>query len=355
VVVSETWDKIVGNGLFWPWIFGSLILMLADEIVLAVLFGILLGSIGLLYVQLLAGPRWKREYKNEQLGHKKEQLRHKKEWTKPCYNCKGAFYSYPGTDALRVGGEWIEFQLAPLSHCEECKDICKSCGTKNSVIDLNRVTSDLNNKKVNHHYCYSCSNRLEGELNKQKTILFRRPQPQSNERKITDKEKQDVWEKQYGILDSYYYYCEPPLDWDTEDPLPFCSWFQMAQPFEGKHKSEEVVKMIRNASFEMEIDFYRTVIPEPMVVLRCKECAIHQNLISEDAEPTTEKRRSRSISEQVKNSVWRRDEGKCVECGSNENLEFDHIIPHSKGGANTKRNIQLLCESCNRKKSDNIG
>ena len=37
-----------------------------------------------------------------------------------------------------------------------------------------------------------------------------------------------------------------------------------------------------------------------------------------------------------------------------ESVEFDHIIPHSKGGANTKRNIQLLCESCNRKKSDKI-
>lgn len=38
-----------------------------------------------------------------------------------------------------------------------------------------------------------------------------------------------------------------------------------------------------------------------------------------------------------------------------ENLEFDHIIPHSKGGANTYRNIQLLCEPCNRSKSAKIG
>ena len=64
---------------------------------------------------------------------------------------------------------------------------------------------------------------------------------------------------------------------------------------------------------------------------------------------------NRKISQAVKDKVWNRDRGKCVECGSNENLEFDHIIPHSKGGANTYRNIQLLCESCNRSKSNKIG
>ena len=68
-----------------------------------------------------------------------------------------------------------------------------------------------------------------------------------------------------------------------------------------------------------------------------------------------EEKRSRHISQQVKDKVWRRDGGKCVECDSNENLEFDHIIPFSKGGANTYRNLQLLCENCNRSKSDKIG
>ena len=41
-------------------------------------------------------------------------------------------------------------------------------------------------------------------------------------------------------------------------------------------------------------------------------------------------------------------------CGSQKNLEFDHIIPVSKGGANTARNLQLLCQDCNRHKSDKI-
>lgn len=65
--------------------------------------------------------------------------------------------------------------------------------------------------------------------------------------------------------------------------------------------------------------------------------------------------RSRRISEEVKLEVWKRDEGRCVSCNSQEWIEYDHIIPFSKGGSNTARNIQLLCESCNRAKSADIG
>ncbi len=81
---------------------------------------------------------------------------------------------------------------------------------------------------------------------------------------------------------------------------------------------------------------------------------IQESNIVTKIEPT-KKERSRRISQNVKDKVWNRDGGKCVNCGSNENLEFDHIIPFSKGGANTYRNIQLLCEGCNREKSDKIG
>jgi HNH endonuclease len=61
------------------------------------------------------------------------------------------------------------------------------------------------------------------------------------------------------------------------------------------------------------------------------------------------------IPENVLNEVWRRDQGKCVQCSSVRNLEFDHLIPMSKGGSNTTRNLQLLCETCNRRKSASIG
>ena len=61
-------------------------------------------------------------------------------------------------------------------------------------------------------------------------------------------------------------------------------------------------------------------------------------------------RRSRVIAQDVKIEVAARDGGRCRQCGSNKELHFDHVIPWSKGGANTADNIQLLCGTCNRRK-----
>lgn len=63
---------------------------------------------------------------------------------------------------------------------------------------------------------------------------------------------------------------------------------------------------------------------------------------------------NRHIPQNVKTAVWQRDRGRCVQCGSTSNLQFDHIIPYSKGGSNTETNIQLLCQTCNLAKSDRI-
>lgn len=60
------------------------------------------------------------------------------------------------------------------------------------------------------------------------------------------------------------------------------------------------------------------------------------------------------VTEDMRAEIWRRDGGKCVICGSKNNLEFDHIIPVSKGGSTTVRNLQLLCKSCNLSKGAKI-
>ena len=71
--------------------------------------------------------------------------------------------------------------------------------------------------------------------------------------------------------------------------------------------------------------------------------------------PTTRMpKRRESIPNQLKIDVWQRDSGRCVECGAKENLEFDHMIPLKLGGANTFRNLQLLCSACNKSKGANL-
>jgi HNH endonuclease len=64
--------------------------------------------------------------------------------------------------------------------------------------------------------------------------------------------------------------------------------------------------------------------------------------------------RTRHISSLVKRKTWAKDGGKCVYCSAKEYLEYDHIIPFSKGGSNSENNIQLLCRNCNLAKSDRI-
>lgn len=65
--------------------------------------------------------------------------------------------------------------------------------------------------------------------------------------------------------------------------------------------------------------------------------------------------RSRTaIPDDVKLLVWQRDQGRCVKCGSNVELQFDHVIPVSLGGASTPENLQILCGTCNRAKSNSI-
>ncbi|MEV0031161.1 TerD family protein [Nocardia sp. NPDC050793] len=69
---------------------------------------------------------------------------------------------------------------------------------------------------------------------------------------------------------------------------------------------------------------------------------------------TPGQRDTRSISQEVKAEVWQRDGGKCVECGSGHYLEFDHVIPLSRGGATSASNLQILCRACNRAKGARI-
>jgi hypothetical protein len=44
----------------------------------------------------------------------------------------------------------------------------------------------------------------------------------------------------------------------------------------------------------------------------------------------------------------------CMNCGSTDDIQFDHIIPFSNGGTHDVSNLQLLCKKCNLLKSDKL-
>jgi 5-methylcytosine-specific restriction endonuclease McrA len=114
----------------------------------------------------------------------------------------------------------------------------------------------------------------------------------------------------------------------------------------------EAVKRIRHVSRETVLqgvgldDALR--VRDELTSLGCKAQVV------EGRPRSTVQGRREPIPERVRHEVWRRDEGKCVDCGSRERLHFDHIVPVSKGGSNTARNIELRCEACNLKKGARI-
>ncbi len=56
------------------------------------------------------------------------------------------------------------------------------------------------------------------------------------------------------------------------------------------------------------------------------------------------------IQDDVAALVLARDGEKCVNCGATDNLEFDHILPFSRGGSSSEDNLQILCRRCNAKR-----
>lgn len=92
-------------------------------------------------------------------------------------------------------------------------------------------------------------------------------------------------------------------------------------------------------------------------VFKFKLVAVEE--IDDESQPGAENHqnvvRSRIIPTSIKLEVWKRDGGKCVECGATDELHFDHIVPYSKGGTSLKAdNIQLLCARHNLQKSAKI-
>lgn len=123
-----------------------------------------------------------------------------------------------------------------------------------------------------------------------------------------------------------------------------------------KNKIEQLKNDLSSGKFMTDKEIKKKLFNEEKGRLKIERLRdeVRKELFEKEFKAIPEDEKIRFISDEVKEFVWRRDQAKCVKCGSQDRLEFDHIIPFSKGGSNTARNIQLLCEKCNRSKHDSI-
>ena len=121
----------------------------------------------------------------------------------------------------------------------------------------------------------------------------------------------------------------------------------------------------RREFFKMMIsDFRANEHPESIPAeISAMECTIFGHIcpvvfVGEAFTETSEERRSgRYISFKIKMRVVRRDNYTCQHCKKHlrdDEVEFDHIIPFSKGGSSEEHNIRLTCFKCNRDKSADV-
>jgi hypothetical protein len=80
----------------------------------------------------------------------------------------------------------------------------------------------------------------------------------------------------------------------------------------------------------------------------------HMLLNAEEGHDEPPRSRREPIPREVRRAVFERDGGQCVQCGSNFDLQYDHVLPIALGGANTVENLQLLCGQCNREKGADL-
>jgi len=80
----------------------------------------------------------------------------------------------------------------------------------------------------------------------------------------------------------------------------------------------------------------------------------HTMLRVEQGQGAAPQRQRQPIPRELRQAVFARDGGRCVDCGSNFDIQYDHVIPWSMGGADSYENLQLLCGRCNQAKGASL-
>lgn len=107
--------------------------------------------------------------------------------------------------------------------------------------------------------------------------------------------------------------------------------------------------------------FYRNKRTQLGLTSECRSCHAKTSIASRDPIKTRRRaikdqanRRARQQGRKISASDYRELDAIlgdiCQRCGEREGLQYDHVLPLSKGGLHHPINIQRLCRSCNEKK-----
>ena len=103
------------------------------------------------------------------------------------------------------------------------------------------------------------------------------------------------------------------------------------------------IEKIKNLTKENDLD---------KIISLLADSYISQKIETKNESKVTVKN-SRYIPRKVKETVYKRANGQCENCGSTHHLEYDHVVPYAKGGTNALSNITLKCKNCNLRKAIN--
>lgn len=156
------------------------------------------------------------------------------------------------------------------------------------------------------------------------------------------------WNMIYSGINRDLYSIMPGIDRHMENRQEYLA----EQRYYNEHRQEIIKKEQEERELREKAEIAERI--KEKYRRRQLEKIVRQELI-DSGELFGEQPKRPPIPREIVDAVYKRDGGRCVYCGSTQNLQLDHIIPFSKGGATTLENLQLLCQKCNIEKSNKIG